>query len=1109
MPKQIKLGLDKVPAPVTKQFTQLIDIEGNLLYDAAGNPVVTEDEAVLGSFARSDSATSIFSNNYNNSPVVTVPVEEQFSSESEVSSSILGVPRAEEQLSLFADVSTYGLDEENWNYYTFSNAVYPPEWYSKENPIFGRRFNPKFYEESTEQALVISTYPSQYNFPGSTIANRQSEASDSLKRFMNFIAMGKYLYTIFLPYNRVFAERNFLNTDIKIVSSGEAEIDVTSTSTFNTNGLFFSGDNTFFDVEYGSDLQGAFDQIERWTVLFDRIVSGDASFPTLTGQPEPDFTLDPIYPFIRSFLSSKAQPGGSSSATKFAILESKKTFRYQPGRASGFTFGVRQETDPASNVNTIEWGCSNDTDEYMFQLVGSRFNIVRRSVIKLPDALLLRQGLDPTDQSATPIEPKGTTVREAMWETVIPRTKFNGDSLLGNGPSGYILSFEDVTMYKIEFSWYGAIGAKFYAYVPSGNGDARWVLIHRLVIENGLGKPILKNPDFKFKYLVYTEDNATMKKPVALYKYGSSYYVDGGDEGTIRLATTTVDSKQVDKPRTPLLGILPKQKIFNSDGEGLTNFKKAYPSTMSISSDIDMRIDIEEINGSPDGVHYNFSTSLHNGVHALSRTLTFGFVGTGGNQLDILNGDALNVEDDNAHIIADGIYNAYVDYDFTNDHQSTNIRRRNGSQTLVIDSIAKGLKADGTVIDASVSGTQFTGRLSNYHTITASTVPIYSNNFKVHFLNPSARDGGRHFADFAISVTSKEPYVDSTDNNKLKFEADDGSRAQYSLYDELFQEYSSEGAAIEYTTKADRYEWDPGYSDMFMVDNRIPRPSGDDSGYVSAVKGEVRVVDYPVSSIDAGTGNFNGQWKITFTGGAPAEELFTLDGSNNVVAQSTEIGVGSVGLGIYYTTVPVLDSNGSYFAYVDGDPTDSGNRTVTAIQTKTVSITHDWQLDPDLNGDNFTRSKAVKFNAQPLYLVVALKDNAKVNNIIVEEFTPDSVRTHTPKFIKGDEAPNLSIVGSGTSSDILSPAAFQSIDRLSSVRFDDQCLNPLRPGIKIYSLFLQGGVPEKFDLSNIFNRDRKGLARGLLNNKAIYLTGSAVDGTSVGNVEVTLTVKEQ
>lgn len=77
------------------------------------------------------------------------------------------------------------------------------------------------------------------------------------------------------------------------------------------------------------------------------------------------------------------------------------------------------------------------------------------------------------------------------------------------------------------------------------------------------------------------------------------------------------------------------------------------------------------------------------------------------------------------------------------------------------------------------------------------------------------------------------------------------------------------------------------------------------------------------------------------------------------------------------------------------------------------------------------------------------------------------------------------------------------------MRFDDQCLNPLRPGTVIYSLYVKGGSPEKFDLSNIFNRDRKGIARGLLNNRAVYLTASAVDGLSVGNIEMTLTVKEQ
>jgi hypothetical protein len=1108
MPKQIKLGLDKVPAPVTKQFTQLIDIEGNLLYDAAGNPVVTEDEAVLGSFARSASATPIFSNNYDNTPVLSVPVAEQFSNESEVSNSLLGVPRAEEQISLFSDVSTYGLDEENWNYYTFSTGTYPGEWYRKENPIFGRRFNPKFDEESSEQALAISTFPSQYTFPGSTIARREDSAGDQMVRYMNFIAMGKYLYNIFISINEVFAKRNFLDDTIKIVTSGEVEIDVKYESAFDTIGRVFGQENIFYDVEYGSNLQDAFDQIERWTTIFNRIIAGGASFPEMPPPANPDFTVGLKYNAIRNFLGNKAQPGGSSKATKFAILESKKTFRYQPGRASGFTFGVRQETDPASNVNTIEWGCSNDTDEYMFQLIGSRFNIVRRSIIKMPDSLLLRQGLDTTDQSSSPVKPKGTTVREAMWETVIPRTKFNGDSLLGNGPSGYILSFEDVTMYKIEFSWYGAIGAKFYAYVPSGNGEARWVLMHRFVIENGLGDPVLKNPDFKFKYLVYTEDNATMQKPIALYKYGSSYYVDGADEGTIRLATTTVDSKQVDKARTPILGILPKQKIFNSDGEGITNFKKAYPSTMSISSDIDLRIDVEEVKGSPDGIHFNFAPSLHNGIHALSRTLNFKFIGTTGSQIDILNGQSLNVEDDNAHIIADGIYNAYVDYDFASDHKSTNIRRRNSSQILTADTIRKGRKLDGTVIDTLTSPT-FTGRLSNYHTIAASTVPIYSNNFKIHFLNPSAKDSSYgHFADFAISVTSKLPFIDSTDGNKLKFTNDAGESAAYSLNDELFQEYSSEGTAIDYTTKADRYEWDPGYSDMFMVDSRLDNPDGVDSGFISAVKGEVRVVDYPVSAIEAGTGPRNGQWKITFNGTGPSSSLFTLDSGGAVVSESTEIGVAGVGLDIYYTTVPALDQNtNKYFAYVDGDPTNSGNRTVTAVQTKTITITHDWQLDPDLNGDNFSNSRAVKFNSQPLYLVVALKDNAKVNNVIVEEFTPDNIKTHTPVFIK--DAPNLTITNSGSSSNILSPSAFQSGDRLSSIRFDDQCLNPLRPGTKIYSLFVEGGTPEKFDLSNIFGRDRKGLARGLLNNKAMYLTASAVDGTSIGNVEVTLTVKEQ
>ena len=42
------------------------------------------------------------------------------------------------------------------------------------------------------------------------------------------------------------------------------------------------------------------------------------------------------------------------------------------------------------------------------------------------------------------------------------------------------LEFDKVTMYKVEFSWYGAVGALFLAYVPVSNGEARWVRVHHL-----------------------------------------------------------------------------------------------------------------------------------------------------------------------------------------------------------------------------------------------------------------------------------------------------------------------------------------------------------------------------------------------------------------------------------------------------------------------------------------------------------------------------------------------------------------------------------------------------------------------------------------------------
>ena len=1117
MPKQIKIGLDKVPAPVTKQFTQLIDIEGNLLTDAAGNPLVTEDEATLGSFAKSTNALSLFMNNLGEDQ--SIPVVEQFSETSEVSNSLLGVPRAEEQLSLFADVSTYGLDEDNWNYYTFSSATHPYQWYQKVNPIFGPRLNPSFYEGSEEQALYLKSYPSQFTFPGSTIESKLNSPSDAMVEYMNFIAMGKYLYSLFVGSNPTFAKLHFLDTDIYIVDRAKSPI-AYPPQFFGSAGAM-SGSGNFFDVEYGSDLQTQFNKIERWTTFFQRITNGEDEYPPLPNQPVPIFKDRSDYRQLRNFCANDCSPGGSSSAENFAILESKKTFRYQPGRASGFTFGVRMQTDRASNSNFIEWGVSNDTDEYMFQLRGVQLNIIRRSTIRMPDALLIRQGLDPNVQSATKIYPKGVGNSVAMWETVIPRTKFNGDSLLGNGPSGYILSSEDVTMYKIEFSWYGAIGAKFYAYIPSGNGDARWVLIHRLIIENGLGEPVLNNPDFKFKYLIYAADTSTMKAPIFLYKYGSSYYVDGGDEGTIQLVTTTADTKQFQN-RTPIIGILPKQEIENQDGIGIPNFKKAYPSQISVSSDLACRIDIEEVVGSPDGPHYNFSPSLHNGVHADSNIYNFQYQAGSDNTLDIVtggaDGDALQLDDQDGHIIADGVYNQFVNYDDDSAHKTFTIRRRNISHALVDSTVIDSNKGDGSII-SPFAGSAFTGKVTNYKAVAASTVPIESNDFKIHFLNPLAYDsygGYKHFAEFGVSIVPFAPEIDSTSGNVLRFRNTSNVLEAFDKNKFPFVEYSCVGTEFNYSTKTETREWDPSYGHRFSVDPRLPNPTGADTGRICSIKGEVRNISYPVDEVVAGTGIYAGKWKIVFTTTAPAAEVLDIAGG------SSEVGVADIGLNLFYSTAPVLENN-KYIVYVSGDITDNGTgtgtRAVPAVQIKTITLTDDFQLDSyDDNGGKkfthreFTTSKAVKFNSQPLYLVFAMKDDAKINCITVEEVTQNGVKTHTPVFIK--DSSTLTITNSGGSTNILSPSAFNSEKRLSSIRFDSSTLNPLRPGRILYSFFIGANKPERIDLSDIFGRDRKGLARGLLNNNAVFFTASNLDSTdgsggSLGNVEMTLTAKEQ
>ena len=167
-----------------------------------------------------------------------------------------------------------------------------------------------------------------------------------------------------------------------------------------------------------------------------------------------------------------------------------------------------------------------------------------------------------------------------VYEYRVPRSRFSGDrlddltddllysdSVALNRPGDQVkdpntdeilqdtsiwnLEFDKVTMYKIEFSWYGAVGALFLAYVPVSNGEARWVRVHHLRASNQLKVSSLGNATLPITYMVYgggsenrfgytntlrTDSSFGYGSPSEhIIKYGASYYIDGGDRGTVKL----------------------------------------------------------------------------------------------------------------------------------------------------------------------------------------------------------------------------------------------------------------------------------------------------------------------------------------------------------------------------------------------------------------------------------------------------------------------------------------------------------------------------------------------------------------------------------------------
>ena len=1147
---QIKLGFDRVPVPFVPSLQPLFDIvRGVPLRDANNNPIVTEIEIPLPSLAKAAKASSILITNESDS---RVRILENFPEVSQVSSSLLGIPRAETQLSLFSDVSTYGLDPDEFEFYQFvSGGSTPRGYYRRNNPVFGRRFFPRLTEETEEQALAVEAYPVNFDFARGPRFDNFNQAS--YERFVRFVKLGNQLYEDYKDTHPSFARNNFLDPEEVTVEEGE--------------------------VVYRISESDGYDALEKWTIAWMDMRDGDLDDPKNPGNP---------VLFLEGFGSDVTRPGTSSGGVNFGLLQSRKSFRYQPGRISGFTFGFRCSVDETSVDNVIEWGIGNPTDQYVFQVRGASFNIVRRSTVPLSDSVLENQLLNPQDQELiTSREPIDDT---EFFELVIPRERFNADTVDGNGPSGYLIDPTKVTMYKIEFGWYGAIGAKFYVYVPTGIGGARWVLMHTLVIENQLGEPCLQDPNFQFRYTLDIRDRSNLREPQFLYKYGASCYIDGGDEGSSEIFSYTSEENIVTSGAfSPLLGIFPKDTLANRADQVKPNKKSIFPSSIRSQSDQLTEIQAVEVEGCPAFGHH-YAPSLHARETGTERGIQ---ITNGGSSIEIVEDNPINItditqadpavvtvesnhnyytgqkvfiddiqgmtelntqefyiavvsdtafllysdanlensidssnfssytdggqstgipiflfEEDDSKIINQGIYGSYIEY---KSEREADIRRITGGFIKGPGSIPAEVSSGGIVETANLDLSQV--RFTNYDAIATTSYPFNSDVFDVNFLNPTRRDIDTQFCEFLIGVTEFKPIIEQEETasgglqDVIKFLQKDGvTVVDPDLEDYLFEEFTQQGIS----RNRDGFESNETIFSRGVkmdIDYRLPNPAGEDSGRCSGVRFRLEPREGFNVSYDSTNPQTGLPDNVLIFEFAPTTLLGNVRlaggefGIGETESQATSSGIRFVSDVQEFISDP-LTGELAYFVRIDNNPSQAEFK----IWLTPLAISDKNNLNIEEGSQRFTKRRIFSFQPKPLYLVIQMRDNARINNVTITEFFPDSSNSFCPEWLVNDR---LDVVSSGGSQTGLPAANFESDQRLESASIDTSLNQPLRPGKVKDTIYVAQNQQDNISLENIYGPDRSTITAGLLNTRATFFQAKSLEDASLNIVNFNLITKEQ
>lgn len=1095
---QTKIGFDKFPVPSITTEVPLNDIvTGEKLVDQGGIPLVTETEKSVGEVARSNRATSVI---FDSETIKPIPIAEIFRETSETSTTLLGVDRAETQLSLFSDVSVMGLDEDHWEVYNFTGGNKYGPWENRGTKAFGPHYNAEMSEETQEQAIRIGCFPVPYSYPWPPRFADQGFYSQTLyQQFVSFIQLGNTLYTYFseagrqVEYGATFKDR-FLDPSKVTISSNEIEYSGVSEAA----GLVLIDEWTRTWVDINANL------------LYD---PRNGITPISTAQINAITGSNPSM--------ADTRPGYRTDDIRYSFLQSRKAFRYQPGRISGFTFGAKTSTDSGSEANVLEWGITNPTDQYTFQVKGASFSIVRRSTVPLEPAVIARNGLDPVtgqtlEENGDPFDVDPATGQLRKYYTmVVSRDLFNGDPVNGNGPSGYLLNPALVTMFKIEFGWYGAIGARFFAYVPIDNDEGRWINLHTLVIENSLGQPCLEDPYFRFRYAVRINDASTLRTPQFIYKYGASMYIDGGDQGTVTQHSYTAPVRSINASNEKsLIGIYAKPLIVNKEGDSKINKKVILPKEVSVYSDALAKLKIVKCRACP-GFGHNYNQGLETGTNG--RQLNIKFISSSRNKIATVPDNLLNPSptqlfqpsDVGAKIVADGLWSGYVG---TLDPDSAVTVGQDiiGYEEAAVDRIVNEFqkvsntgypaqvipRATGQLLTIPINTTYpYPVTLSNYDAVAGSSVSLTGSKIQIQFLNAVPIGNLGHFNEFLLGVTDKKPVEVIGQGLKWEYAVGD-QRDILAKTDMLYGEWTQS------TTGRDRNGYERGEANYptqlkMELDYRIPTPGGDKSGRCSTVTVQVLDKSQLLTTLISGnpaTGAADGNWYLELQPNTQFPAGSILGG---------EIGVNNAGTGITFASEQQSYQEGVntiYYAQISGQISGIADGQNVTIQLTPVQLT----------ATHISTNKIFKFNPFPLYVVAMMRDGSAINSISVAEEIGELVVTSSPKWIVNGNVV-IDNVGGLAAAD-LPPVNFVSRDRLDSAAIDTQLEQRLRPTSTLDTFFVGAGESLKVSLSNIYGPDRENITTDLLNTEATFIVGSVipvVGGSTTGSIQISLNTAEQ